>query len=85
MCRYADDGLTDGQQATAARQMIEAGECFVRFEHGNNRSGVPLANGKGVASSPSAGANNRIVGVALQSGSSGESIKVLVAPGLKQG
>jgi hypothetical protein len=29
--------------------------------------------------------NNRIVGVALQSGVAGDSIDVLVAPGLKQG
>jgi hypothetical protein len=43
------------------------------------------ANGKGVAAAPGGGANNRIVGVALQSGVAGDSIEVLVAPGLKQG
>lgn len=43
------------------------------------------ATGQGVASAPAAGSNNRIVGIALRSGVSGDVIPVLMAPGVKQG
>ncbi len=43
------------------------------------------ASGQGVAAAPAAGTNNRIVGVALISGVSGDIIPVLVNPGSFQG
>ncbi|MCM8625527.1 DUF2190 family protein [Accumulibacter sp.] len=44
------------------------------------------ANGRGVASAPSAGTNNRILGVALDAaGASGDQIRVLVDVGSYQG
>lgn len=41
--------------------------------------------GKGVAAAPSAGVNNRVIGVALVSGVSGDIIDVLLSPGSMQG
>lgn len=43
------------------------------------------ANGKGVAAAPSAGVNNRIIGMALVSGVSGDIIDVLLSQGSMQG
>jgi len=43
------------------------------------------ASGRGLAAAPGAGTNNRIVGVALQSGVIGDIIEVLVSVGIKQG
>lgn len=43
------------------------------------------ATGQGVAAAPAAGANNRIIGVAQQSGVAGDVIPVLLAPGSLQG
>jgi hypothetical protein len=41
--------------------------------------------GQGVAAAPGAGTNNRIVGVALQSGVANDVIEVILSVGLKQG
>ena len=43
------------------------------------------ASGQGVTVAPAAGTNNRIVGVALASGVSGDIIPVLIAPSRPQG
>lgn len=43
------------------------------------------ANGAGVTAAPAAGANNRIIGIAMKSGASGDVIDVLIAPGSVQG
>lgn len=43
------------------------------------------AQGRGVASAPAAGVNNNVIGVALQSGVSGDIIPVLISPGRIQG
>jgi len=43
------------------------------------------ATGQGVAAAPSTGVNNRIVGVALISGVSGDIVPVLIGPGSIQG
>lgn len=43
------------------------------------------ASGRAVASAPAAGTNNRIIGIAMVSGVSGDIGQVRVMPGLKQG
>ncbi len=43
------------------------------------------AKGRGVAAAPAAGVNNNVIGVALQSGVSGDIIPVLISPGRIQG
>ncbi len=43
------------------------------------------AQGRGVAAAPAAGVNNNVIGVALQSGVSGDIIPVLISPGRIQG
>lgn len=43
------------------------------------------ASGQGVAVAPAAGTNNRIVGIALASGVSGDIIPMLIAPSRPQG
>lgn len=43
------------------------------------------ANGKAVAAAPSAGVNNRILGIALKSAASGDIIPVFLSPGSTQG
>jgi hypothetical protein len=43
------------------------------------------ATGQGVAAAPAAGTNNNVIGMALQSGVSGDIIPVLVAPSRIQG
>ena len=43
------------------------------------------ASGQGVTAAPAAGTNNRVVGVALVSGVSGDIIPVLIQPGSFQG
>ena len=43
------------------------------------------ASGQGVVAAPAAGTNNRVIGVALVSGVSGDIIPVLISPGTFQG
>lgn len=43
------------------------------------------ANGQGVSAAPSAGTNNRVIGVALVSGVVGDVVPVLINPGSVQG
>lgn len=43
------------------------------------------ANGAGVTAAPGAGVNNRVIGVALQTGVAGDVIDLLLAPGQIQG
>lgn len=43
------------------------------------------ATGQGVAPAPAGGANNRVIGFALQSGVTGDIIPVLIAPSIMQG
>lgn len=43
------------------------------------------ANGLAVAAAPGAGTNNGIVGVALETGASGDLVAVLLSPGVMQG
>ncbi len=43
------------------------------------------ANGSGVTAAPAAGANANVIGIALESGVSGDIIAVLLAPGRIQG
>lgn len=43
------------------------------------------ANGKGVAAAPASGVNNRVIGVAMNSGASGDIITVAIAPSSVQG
>lgn len=42
-------------------------------------------DGKAVAAAPAAGVNNRIIGIAMKSGVSGDIGSVLIAPSMKQG
>lgn len=43
------------------------------------------AQGRGVAAAPAAGVNNNVIGMALQSGVSGDIVPVLITPGRIQG
>lgn len=43
------------------------------------------ATGQGVAAAPGAGANNRIIGIALKSGVANDVIPVIISLGIKQG
>lgn len=43
------------------------------------------ASGQGVTAAPAAGTNNRIVGVALLSGASGDIVPVMISLGMMQG
>lgn len=60
---------------------VEAGAAIVR--------GAPItsdANGRGITAAPAAGANVRILGIALESASAaGDVIRVLLEPGYMQG
>jgi len=67
--------------------VIVAGIAEVEYG-GNVTAGDELtadASGKAVAAAPSAGVNNRVIGVAMVSGVSGDIGSVLIAPGRIQG
>lgn len=83
-------GIADNLgQATVGNRVdvILTGVADVEFGGSVTRGGEVTADadGKAVAAAPAAGANNRIIGIAMVSASAGDIAPVLVCPGLKQG
>ena len=76
--------------AAASGERVDVVHCGVADVKlgGTVARGDPItsdASGNGVAAAPGAGTNNRIIGIALISGVSGDIIPVLVAPSMLQG
>lgn len=85
----ASFGVVEGVAPAAGERcdVVMAGIAEVKLG-GTVARGGPItsdATGQGVASAPAAGANNRVIGYALQSGVSGDVIPVQIAPSSLQG
>ena len=67
--------------------VVQAGIADVKLGGSVTRGGLVTsdASGQGVAAAPAAGANNRVIGVALISGVSGDIIPVMISQGSVQG
>lgn len=79
---------TDIAAASGERvDVVQEGIADVKLG-GSVTRGQPITSdgsGQGVVAAPAAGVNNRIIGFALISGSSGDVIPVQLAPGYMQG
>jgi hypothetical protein len=81
-------GVSDLAAASGEHVTVVMGGIAI-VEYGGNitRGGLVTAdaNGKAVAAAPAAGTNNRIIGIAMVSGVSGDLGSVLLQPGSVQG
>lgn len=81
-------GVSDlGAASGAELDVIMSGVAIVEYGGTITRGALLTsdANGKAVAAAPSAGSNNRTIGIAMVSGVSGDLGSVLINPGSLQG
>ncbi|NUQ82943.1 MAG: DUF2190 family protein [Bacteroidetes bacterium] len=83
-------GVAEGTKSVASGERIDVIVAGIApVEYGGNVSIGDLltsdANGKAVAAAPSAGSNNRIIGIAYEAGVSGDIGSVLISQGSVQG
>lgn len=82
-------GVADALGAESGRRADVIVQGVAEVEYGGNVTRGALltadADGKAVAAAPAAGANCRVIGVAMVSGVSGDIGSVLVSPGSMQG
>ena len=82
-------GVADAPGAESGRRADVIVQGVAEVEYGGNVTRGALltadADGKAVAAAPAAGANCRVIGVAMVSGVSGDIGSVLVSPGSMQG
>lgn len=79
-------GPSDAADASTGNVVCLLGECLLDTAGSVNAGDLLTAdaNGKGIVAAPAAGANNRIIAVALVGGTD-LTIRVLVVPGMMQG
>lgn len=79
----SDLAAASGEHVT----VVMGGIAIVEYGGSITRGGLVTAdaNGKAVAAAPAAGSNNRIIGIAMVSGVSGDLGSVLLQPGSVQG
>jgi hypothetical protein len=82
-------GVTTEVDADQGERVDVVHAGIVDLELGGNVAAGDLitsdADGKGVAAAPGAGANNRVIGIALIAGVAGDLAPVMLAPGSVQG
>lgn len=81
-------GVADLAAAAAEHVTVVMGGIAIVEYGGSVTRGALLtadANGKAVTAAPAAGTNNRIIGIAMVSGVSGDLGSVLLQPGMVQG
>jgi hypothetical protein len=80
----SDLGATSAEDEVA---VIMGGVAVVEYGGSVTRGGLLTsdATGKAVAAAPASGSNNRIIGIAMVSGVSGDLGSVLIMPGSVQG
>lgn len=81
-------GVSDLAVASADHVTVVMGGIAIVEYGGNVTRGAMLttdADGKAVTAAPAAGTNNRVIGIAMVSGVSGDLGSVLLQPGMVQG
>ena len=82
-------GVSTGIASASGDRVDVVLSGITEVEYGGNVTGGDLlttdANGKAVTAAPAAGTNNRVIGVAMESGVSGDIGSVLIEQGSVQG